>query len=297
MKKLKLFYNPASGDKGFKAGLDDYISAFQIVGYETHLFRLSDKRDMQDHISSMPHNHYDAIAVAGGDGTVNLAINSLIAAGHNAPLLIIPAGTANDFASFLGLSKAPADCARMLKHGNIINCDVGLCNDKHFINVCGAGLFSHVSQEVDHSMKSTLGKPAYYIKSLEEIPNFQPLSMRITNSTNTFEEDVLLFLVLNTSGTGGFENLAPTASITDGLFDFIAFRASPILDLGRLLFKIIKQDYLDDPGVIYFKDDYVKIELLSGDVKYNLCDIDGEYGPKMPLVIRQLHNKLPLLMP
>ncbi|MCL2377324.1 MAG: YegS/Rv2252/BmrU family lipid kinase [Defluviitaleaceae bacterium] len=298
MKKLKLIYNPMSGDRLFKSSLDTYVAAFQQAGFEAHLFRSDAVGDIDKHIAAMPKGFYDAIAVSGGDGTLNLALNALMTHGHSAtPLAIIPSGTANDFASFLGISKSAEKCAKALARGEIIWADIGLANETYFINVCGAGLFTHISQQVDEGMKSTLGKLAYYLKSLEEIPNFQPISVRITNSTTVMEEDIFLFLALNSAGTGGFDKLVPDASISDGLFDFIAFRACPILDLGRLFIKVLKQDYLNDDGVIYFRDNYVKIELISQTDRYDSCDVDGEWGPKLPVEIRNLHKKVPLIAP
>ncbi|MDR2183434.1 MAG: YegS/Rv2252/BmrU family lipid kinase [Clostridiales bacterium] len=297
MKKLKLLYNPASGDRTFKNALDAYIAAFQQVGYEVHLYRSAAAGDVSRHIAAMPRDFYNAIAISGGDGTLNQALNALISHNHDIPLAIIPSGTANDFAGFVGMTKSPEAIAEALSESEIVRADIGLANDVYFINVCGAGLFTHISQQVDDVLKTTLGKLAYYLKSLEEIPNFQPISVRITNSHTTIEEDIFLFLTLNSAGTGGFDRLVPAASITDGLLDFIAFRACPILDLGRLFIKIMRQDYLTDPGVIYFQDSYVKVELLSPAGKYNICDIDGEWGPKLPVEIRNIPKKIPLIVP
>jgi len=297
MKKLKLIYNPASGDRSFKSALDAYITAFQQVGYETHLYRSAAAGDIGRHIAAMPPDFYDAIAISGGDGSLNQALNALISCGHNIPLAIIPSGTANDFASFIGMSKNVGMVAKALASGNIIWADAGQANDSYFMNVCGAGLFTHVSQQVDHGLKTTLGKLAYYLKGLEEIPSFQPIPVRITNSHTVFEEEIFLFLALNSAGTGGFDKLVPKASITDGLLDFIAFRACPIFELGRLFIKVMRQDYLNEPNVIYFQDNYVKVELLSPSDKYNTCDIDGNFGPNLPVEIRNMHKKIPLIVP
>jgi len=297
MKKLKLIYNPFSGDRSFKSGLDGYVAAFQRAGYEAHLFRSVIAGDIATHIATMPAGFYDALAVAGGDGTLNMAVGAMINHGIDAPLLALPAGTANDFASFIGMPKNAEDCAAVLRGGEIVRTDVGHVGDRYFINVCAAGLFTHVSQQVESGLKTALGKPAYYLKSLEEIPNFEPISVRITNSTTTMDEDIFLFLVLNTAGAGGFDRLVPDASITDGKLDFIALRACPILDLGRLLIRVIQQRHLTDPRVIYFQDDFVKVELLQKSDKYDSCDIDGEWGPKLPVTIRNLSGKLPLFVP
>jgi len=297
MKKLKLIYNPFSGDRSFKNNIDNFIAAFQQSGFEVHPFRIIELGDIESHISQIHDNFYDILAVSGGDGTLNLVLNAIIANGLNIPLLIIPSGTANDFAGFVGMSKNPAACADIAAKGNIVWSDVGLVNNKYFINVCGAGLFTHISQQVDEGLKTTLGKLAYYLKSLEEIPNFRPISVRITNSSCIVEENIFLFLTLNTAGTGGFDKLVQSASVSDGLFDFIAFKACPIFDLGKLFIKVLRQDFLDDTNVIYFKDNYIKVELINENEKYDHCDIDGEWGPKLPVEIRNIHKRIALLVP
>ena len=297
MKKLKLIYNPFSGDRSFKGGLDGYIAAFQRAGYETHLFRSINPGDIEAHIGAMPRDFYDALAVAGGDGSFNIVLNALMNHDHNMPLLIIPAGTANDFAGFIKMPKGPEESAAALATGEILWADIGQANEQYFINVCAAGLFTHASHHVEASLKPTLGKLAYYIKSLEEIPSFEPIGLRITNSHTTFDEEVFLFLTLNSAGTGGFDRLAPAASISDGLFDFIAFRACPIFELGKLFIKVLKQDYLSDPNVLYFRDNYIKAELSSESDKYDRCDVDGELGPKLPVTIRNIHKRIALVVP
>ena len=295
MKKLKLIYNPNSGDRTFKNSLDDYIAAFALAGYETHPFRSMEKGDIAAHINSLPLDYYDIMAVAGGDGTFNLALNAVLTCGHNMPLLIIPSGTANDFSNFLGMPINPKEITQILLDGKIVWSDVGLANESYFINVCAAGLFTTVSQQVDSGIKSTLGKLAYYLKSLEQIPSFEPISVNITNSENSFTEEIFLFLTLNSSGTGGFDKLAPLANISDGLFEFVAVKACPMLELGKLFIKVLKSDWLNDPNIIYFQDNFVKIELLND--KQDCCDIDGEHGPKLPIEIRNIHKRIPLYVP
>ena len=102
MKKLKLIYNPFSGNKSFKFDLDFCFSVFQEGGYEVHPFRSIRPGDIAAHIAQMDEN-YDIVVVSGGDGTVNIVINALMNRGLRIPLGIIPSGTANDFATFLGL--------------------------------------------------------------------------------------------------------------------------------------------------------------------------------------------------
>ena len=65
MKKLKLFYNPFSGNKSFKFDLDVCIGIFQEGGYEVHPFRTLHPGDIDTHIATMDPN-YDIIVASNG---------------------------------------------------------------------------------------------------------------------------------------------------------------------------------------------------------------------------------------
>lgn len=66
-----------------------------------------------------------------------------------------------------------------------------------------------------------MGQLAYYIKGLEKLPQIAPAEVRIEYDGKLFEGEIMLFLVSNTNSVGGFEKLAPEASLQDGMFDFI----------------------------------------------------------------------------
>ena len=89
MKKLKLIYNPFSGNKSFKFDLDICIGIFQEGGYEVHPFRTLYPGDIDQHIATMDPN-YDVVVASGGDGTVNIVINALMRRGLHIPVGIIP---------------------------------------------------------------------------------------------------------------------------------------------------------------------------------------------------------------
>jgi len=284
--KIKLIYNPEAGNKNFKHSLDACFRIFQKAGYDVHVFRTISAADIVAHISETD-GGYSAFAVAGGDGTVNLVLNAVLARGLDIPIGIIPAGTANDFAKYLKLPREPHKAAEIIAGGKTARFDAGRVNGtKYFLNVCAAGLMANISHEVDVNLKNTFGKLAYYAKGLEQLPNFAPLPMRITHGGEKIESELFFFIVLNGTGTGGFENLSPGARADDGLFDFIGFKAMSLVNLGALFVKVLMGDYLDDPNVIFFRDDKIIVENLSDGVL--LADIDGEKGPALPVTIENI---------
>jgi len=300
MKKLKLIYNPNAGDKTFRLSLDDCISVFQEAGFFVDIFRSMKKGDIERALSRVSPYEYDTIVVAGGDGSINIVVNSMMTNGIRAKLGIIPAGTANDFASYLKISKKPKEAAQVIANGKVIDTDIGFVGSvgsstgKYFINVCGVGVLSNISHHTDPDFKNVLGKIAYYIKGIEEFQNLTPLNVKITNSQMVIEEKIYTMLVLNSSGVGSFEKINKEAKIDDGVFEFIAVKCCPLTDMAMLGLKVLRGDYLGNPNIIYFKDSYVKIELLE-DVADKILletDIDGELGPNIPIEIKNLTKAL-----
>lgn len=288
MKKLKLIYNPFSGSRSFKYDLDICIKIFQEGGYDVHVFRSIEFGDIQKHISNMDKD-YDAVVVSGGDGTVNLVLNALMKNKMDIPMGIIPSGTANDFATFLHLPIHDLEkCCHLIVDTQSKRIDIGNVNEKYFINVCAAGLLTNVSQNINNDFKNALGNLAYYLKGIEQIPNFRSIPFRITNSKEVIEDNFYLFVVLNSAGAGSFEKLAPQASITDGVFDFVAIKAKPVYEIAVLFVKILRGEHINDTNVVYFKDNYIKVECLMDNMHCLESSIDGEAGPKMPLEIKLL---------
>lgn len=287
MKKLKLFYNPFSGNKSFKFDLDVCIGIFQEGGYEVHPFRTLHPGDIENHIAHMDPD-YDIVVASGGDGTVNIVINALMRRGLHIPLGIIPSGTANDFATYLGFKSGQVeDVCKTIVSTKPVDIDLGLVNGStFFINVCAGGFFTNVSQTVDKDVKNALGSLSYYLKGVEQLPQFRKIPFRITTSKEVIEEDLYFYMILNSAGTGGFTNLSPEASVTDGKFELIAIKGRPLIEMTPVLMKMITGEHIHDKMVLYLKDDYFKIECL--DESFNIMEstVDGEMGPEMPFDVR-----------
>lgn len=295
MKKLKLIYNPFSGNKSFKFDLDVCIGIFQEGGYEVHIFRTLQPGDIEKHIMEMDEN-YDVIVASGGDGTVNIVINAMMRRGLKMPLGIIPSGTANDFASYLGFKSGKVeDCCRTIISTEPVAIDLGLVNQEiYFINVCAGGFLTNVSQTVDKDVKNALGSLSYYLKGVEQLPNFRKIPFRITTSEGVFEEPLYFYMILNSTGTGGFQNLSPESTVTDGKFELIAIKGKPLYELTPVLMKMISGEHIRDKHILYLKDDYFKVECLDETFQIMETTVDGEMGPNMPFTVHVIPKAIPV---
>ncbi|AOY75538.1 YegS/Rv2252/BmrU family lipid kinase [Clostridium formicaceticum] len=293
MKKVKLIYNPNSGQRSFPKHIDYFVQKFQQSGNQVTMFRSLEKGDIQKSgFSDIDSQAYNSIIVAGGDGTINEVITAMIEKDINVPLGILPFGTANDFANNIGMPiNKIEECCDIILQGKIKHVDVGKVNEKYFINVLGFGLMATVSQNINNDLKK-IGKLGYYIKGIEQIPSLRPIPVRVITDSRTIEDNIYLMLVLNGKCAGGFEKLCTNAVLDDSLFDVLIVKAKPLHEIGKLFIDILQGKHLSNENIIYLKEKHLKIECLDKYEGFYESDIDGEKGPNLPLEITLLPKKI-----
>ena len=288
--KVKFIYNPYSGENLILSKLDKVISLHQEAGYTIVPYRITPGEDVGMALKDIKDGNYKHILIAGGDGTVDSVVNAMAKSGISLPIGILPVGTANDFSKFLGMPSDVEEACKQILSSEVKSVDLGSINDKYFVNVASTGLFTDVSQKTDVNLKNTIGKLAYYLKGLEELPNFRKLHVNILSKEVEFDGEMYLLLVFNGATAGNF-NLATRADACDGLLDIIMFKAVQIYELLPLFIKVLKGEHLDSNKVLYFKTDYLKVECHEDIV----TDIDGEKGPDFPLEIKCIKGGLKIL--
>lgn len=289
MKKVRFIYNPYSGENIILHELDKVMKLHQEKGYQVVPYRIQKDRDI-DEAFDIIDKDYKYVLVAGGDGTVDSVVNAMMNRGINLPIGILPVGTANDFGKFIGIPSDVTKACKQILESEPKAVDIGKINDKYFVNVASSGLFTDVSQKTDLNLKNTIGKLAYYLKGIEEIPNFRRLKVHLKSKEVDFDGEMYLILVFNGQTAGNFK-LATRADVNDGYLDVIMIKAVPIIDILPLFIKILKGEHLDSDKVIYFKTDDILIESEEDIV----VDIDGEKGPDFPLRIRCIKGGIKVL--
>ena len=297
MAYVQLIYNPMAGQRVFPMHLDRFVEVFQNRGYEVRIHRTRSSEDFSDFLVGKSMEGCAALIVAGGDGSINQIVNAMKEENVDLPLGVIPAGTANDFAVHIGMPLDQLEAINRLAKMEIGHVDLGKANDQYFVNVCCGGLFSNISQNIDIEMKNTLGKLAYYIKGVQQLPKFTKLKLKITNEDGTIVEDFYLFLLLNGSSAGGFSRLGFDADIGDGKMDFVGIKACHVSEIPTLFGKILLGEHLTDKNVTFFQSSKMTIECIEGVKGFEKTDIDGEEGPQFPLDIEVLNLGLKIIKP
>ncbi len=294
MERIKFIINPSSGRQSMDRKVDSLIKKLLNNGYDVGKYYTKGKDDATRETIKTCKSGYDLIVVCGGDGTVNEVVRGLMASEKKIPLTIISCGTVNDFARYLNLPRTINGIYELIKREKIMSIDVGKLDDKYFVNVAAGGLLTNVAHTAQPEMKAILGRVAYYLEGLRElmVDKLEPIEVEIKTSEVVLKEDILLFLISNSSSIGGFKKLAPTAEIVDGLLDVVIVKKAEIGELANIFISIFKGKHINHPKVIYFKTDSIEINSKNSIA----IDIDGEYGGRLPAKFDVIKNAIEILV-
>lgn len=159
-KKLMLIINPCAGRKLGEKIASQIVDLFNDSGLNSTLFLTQKSGDGTEFVLNRGAD-FDIVACMGGDGTLNEVINGVLKSNIDIPLGYIPAGSTNDLADSMKLSKDPKKAVNDIIHGNIVKIDVGKFNDRYFSYVASFGAFTKTSYSTPQNMKNVLGRFSY----------------------------------------------------------------------------------------------------------------------------------------
>jgi diacylglycerol kinase (ATP) len=197
-RRLLIIFNPTAGARR-RRRFEAVLAELRRLGCAVTVRPTGRRGDAEQMAASADPNRYDVLVVAGGDGTINEAVNGLC--GSRLPLAIVPLGTANVLAAEIGLASGPVSVARTIAFGKPCPISVGRANGRCFLLMAGAGFDAHVVQHVDLALKRRIGKAAYWHSILRQLRAFAFPEYVVTIDDETWR--VASVLVANGHFYGG----------------------------------------------------------------------------------------------
>jgi diacylglycerol kinase (ATP) len=228
----------------------------------------------------------------GGDGTVQRCLD--VMAGTAATLAVVPAGTANLFASNLGIPQDIAEAVRVGLHGVRREIDVGRIEGERFGVMAGAGLDARMIRDADGTLKDRLGRLAYVWTGVK---NARASSFRAqieVDGSQWYEGEASLVLAGNLgevfAGVEAFEDASPD----DGELELGVVRAEGLVEWARTAARAAVGKPSDSPFVLETRARKVEVKLdrkvpyeldggLRGAVKSFEVEVEpGAIGVQVP---------------
>jgi diacylglycerol kinase (ATP) len=166
---------------------------------------------------------FDQIVVIGGDGTLNGAVNGIMATGSNLPLGIIPCGTGNEIVRSLGIPKDPEKAVEIILRGQVCPVDVGKVNNRYFLHIFGLGYDVQVIKMVNTlraRYRLARNRSVYYLATLLLLSaGFDPFPVRVQVGERVFSGRAIMIVAANGRMYGERLLALPAPSLSDGLLD------------------------------------------------------------------------------
>ena len=207
--------------------------------------------------------------------------------GLSLTLGVIPAGTANDFAGALGMSRNILKAAQQIAEGVVeqIDCgkveQIGRGRDKrpdkdiYFVNIFSFGLFTTTSQHTSEHLKHRIGRLAYVVAAMRDLRNLHSIPLTITTDNETFYYQTLMGLVFN-GETAGRVPLASKSSLRDGVFDCLFLRRrNLILSVFDMVLYILG---IKTPAIRFLRTSTLVLATCIDED----TDVDGQRGGGVP---------------
>ena len=189
------------------------------------------------------------LIVLGGDGTWSKAARALVESRAACRLVLLAAGTGNDFAKSVGTPAGDFEAmARLLADGAERRIDVGVIDDTPFLNIAGFGFDAAVLADLARIRWPT-GNASYALAALRQLFGYRGFSARIEREDGHATEHFLGLFFANGRRFGGSFQIAPKALLSDGRLDLIALGEMTPLRRARLFAAALGGRHLGRPEV------------------------------------------------
>jgi diacylglycerol kinase (ATP) len=263
---VAVLVNPTAGrGRGSALGLRA-LKALRALGLRATALVGRDEVEAAD-LARKAIGKVDALVVVGGDGLVHQALQVL--AGSGVPLGVVPAGSGNDLARYLGLPRrSPEQAARLVAAGETRTLDLAVTAGRHFVTVLATGFDSFVNERAN-AMRWPRGRMRYNVAVAAELRSFEPLPYTLDLDGVQVQLDAMLVAVGNGPSYGGGLRITEGAQLDDGLLDVVVIKPLSRLELVRVFPRLytgthvrhrqyehhaVRRVSLVAPGVIAYAD-------------------------------------------
>jgi len=243
----------------------------------------------------------DIILLFGGDGTIHRQLSQLVKL--KLPVLIVPVGSGNDFASALGIRGMRDSLAAWRRYcsrqNNVRAIDLGVITPvssavagvppasdgppQYFCSVAGIGLDAEVSRLANKLPRWLRRHGGYALALTPTIFRFASFPAKITLAGDggiraRSNQPTILAAFANTSTYGGGMKIAPHAQMDDGYLDVCVIGRIDPFKLACMFPTVYFGRHLRIPEVDYFRAARLRVETEAPLEIY----ADGEYVCRTP---------------
>jgi diacylglycerol kinase (ATP) len=276
--RYALLVNPTSGRGRFAGAVDDVRRQLDIGGMPVEVIQGSDADEAAQLARTAVESGVEALLVMGGDGLVHLAAQA--AAYTPVTLGIIPTGSGNDVARYLGLPRRkPAAAVDTILRGRTRTIDLAKTSGGYYVTVLASGFDSLVNERAN-TMTWPSGQMRYNLATLAELRVLQPLNYTLELDGGRHQVEAIVVAVGNGPSYGGGLRMCEGAELDDGLLDVVI-----ISPLRRLQVVALYPRLFNGSHVRHWAYEHHRVQRVSLAAPGIVAYADGERIGALPLTV------------
>jgi len=290
-----LISNPKTGRyNSRRRSIQDLAARLESLGVGVDLQLTSGPGDATEIAARAAREGNAEVIVAGGDGTINEAIQGL--AGTDASLAIIPRGTGNVLARELGLPLDEEAALAVVATGNSRKIYLGVVVDektsesRYFVLMAGIGLDASVVGRVDPTLKKRIGRGAFWVSGLSHLANWNPQPFTLEINGDKYE--ATFAAIGKAARYGGDLAITPGARLDQPEFEVCMIQTTSRVRYLQLLSHAMRNGMPRDKSEVRFVK-AVNVKAF-GDAQ---VQIDGELIGALPMRFEIAPHSLEVIVP
>jgi YegS/Rv2252/BmrU family lipid kinase len=256
MRQALFIYNPKAGQFKLQRerSIKQFCKAMAEYGIAVEVRQTAAPHDATRLARLAAEEKFTDVIVAGGDGTVNEAVQGLV--GTNVRLTAWARGTANVLSRELAMPTNPKELARVVAKGKSFKMHLGCAEKKetnekrYFFLMAGIGLDASIVSQVKPRLKKQVGKAAFVYSGLTHLAAWQPESFQIEIEGETY--DATFAAIGKAPHYGGNLSITPRAQLDLPEFEICVINSTNRLRYLQLLSYAIYNGAADNQDDIRF---------------------------------------------
>jgi YegS/Rv2252/BmrU family lipid kinase len=294
-RKAILISNPKTGRYvSRRKTVQELASDLNAQGVEVELKFTAGPGDAAELAAKAANNGSTDVIVAGGDGTINEAIQGMV--GTKSRLAILPRGTANVLARELGLPMNIDAAINIAAQGKSRRIHFGIAIDettntrRHFVLMAGIGLDASVVGGVQPGLKKRIGKGAFWLSGLSHLATWRPRPFTLEIEGKTY--NATFAAIGKAARYGGDLMITPRARVDEPSFEICIIESVSRVQYLHLLSYAMREGMPNDKeGVRFVKASQVR---AFGDAP---VQVDGELIGHLPMRFEISPHSLEVIVP
>jgi YegS/Rv2252/BmrU family lipid kinase len=212
-----LIFNPVAGQSDPDQDLAQ-IRKILAPEIDLEILLTTEEVDADELAKAAIGREVEALIASGGDGTLSAVAAALV--GTNIPLGVIPRGTANAFASALGLPDTIEAACETILGGATRQVDAAFCNGKPMVLLAGIGFEAETVEKADREAKNRFGLLAYILAGFKQLQEMKAFEAEIETEDRIITVNAVAVTVANAAPATSILAQGPAGVIfDDGLLD------------------------------------------------------------------------------